>query len=307
MRRIALGIGAGLLLFAAAPALAVVEVSPIPDIQFGSWNPGSGDVQASADFCVASAQGTSARNYRVRVEFGVFELVNTLDPSQTVPVRIYYEDLLKNKTEPLAPDTWTGRNKRGVASCSPLQINGRLRVEIDAVDLLTVGVGTYRTTRTLTAERNGGDQDTEGFAIEITIGETAWVQRLDPIVLNYTPGSDATGNEAFCIWSSTGSYDVTISSQIPTGSTTFFASGQTTPANTVSYAVRFDTDGTAVDGAPVTEGSPISNQPTTESGDPPSCTSDNTSIHVTFPESGNLAAAPADTYTDELSILVQPR
>jgi hypothetical protein len=75
----------------------------------------------------------------------------------------------------------------------------------------------------------------------------------------------------------------------------------------VSYGVRFDTDGNAADGTPVTEGIIITNQPTSASGDPPSCTTDNTSIHVTFPESGNLAAAPADTYTDELSILVQPR
>ena len=75
----------------------------------------------------------------------------------------------------------------------------------------------------------------------------AWIQRLDPIALAYTMGSDAMVNEPFCVWTTTGAYDITISSLTPTASTSFIDTGQVIPANTVNFGVQFDTDTDASD------------------------------------------------------------
>jgi len=135
----------------------------------------------------------------------------------------------------------------------------------------------------------------------------AWIQRLDPIALAYTMGSDAMVNEPFCVWTTTGAYDITISSLTPTASTSFIATGQAIPANTVNFGVQFDTDTDASDGAVVTEGAVIINQSPAASGSPPSCLADNAAVYVNFSEAGNLDAAPADTYVDELTMVIEPR
>ena len=41
-------------------------------------------------------------------------------------------------------------------------------------------------------------------------------------------------------------------------------------------------------------------------GIPPDCSTNNAAFEVTFLEAGNLDAAPADTYRDELTLLVEP-
>jgi hypothetical protein len=240
------------------------------------------------------------------MQTGVFELVNTTDPSQTIPFRLIYDDFFKPSTSQLAPSAWDG-GKRGVVSCAPVQLNAGLTVEIDAVDLAVVTAGTYQASFTMLAQRTGFDLDQETVNIQISIGETAWIQRLDPIALGYTAGSDASGNEPFCVWTTTGAYDVTISSQTPTASTTFVAAGQAAPVNTVNFGVQFDTDADASDGVAVTEGTTILNQSPSASGSPPSCVVDNSAIYVNFPEAGNLARAPGDTYADELTLLIEPR
>ena len=296
-----------LLLVLPGPAYGVVNISPIPDLDLGTWSPALGDAQGSSSFCVQSANRGRARNYRVMVPDGSFQLTNTVDPSQTIPVRFYHEDLIRSTSQQLSPSTWSDRNKRGVDSCTPLQLNSGLRVEIDATDLAVVSAGTYQGTFTMLAQRNGFDQALETFNVQIAVGEMAWIQRLEPIALGYTMGSDASANEPFCIWTTTGAYDITISSQTPTGTTSFLAAGQAIPANTVDFGVQFDTDVDASDGTAVIEGSTITNQFPAASGDPPNCLADNAAIYVSFPEVGNLDGAPADTYADELTIVVEPR
>jgi len=297
----------GLLLFlTAGPAFGVVSMTPVSDILLPDWNPAQGDINGTVSFCVQSTQAstTNPRTYRSRLS-GNHELVNTVDAGQIVPIRLYHEDFLPPPVREQFVGTGWVRLKKGVSSCTPLVLNAGVRVEIDAIDLGAVTAGTYQGTFTITSRGNGVDNDV--FTVQVTIVDSAWIQRLDPIALNYVIGSDASGNEPFCVWSSTGAYDVTISSQTPTASTAYIASGQAVPTNTVNYGVQFDNDADASDGATVTEGTPILNQSTTASGMPASCLGDNTAIRVNFLESGNLDIAPADTYHDELTILIEPR
>jgi hypothetical protein len=299
-----------LLLLLAGPVYGIVTMTPVSDIQLGFWNPALGSLTGSSTFCVLSLQGSgpSVRDYRVRatpLSSATFELINTLDSTQLLPFRMDFNDLKGASTEQLAVDAWSSRDKQSADSCAGSELNAEIAVLFDAIDLSQVGAGIYRATFSLVAGASGRAEDT--FSIELTIGELVWIQRLDDIALGYVQGSDAVGDEPFCIWSSTAAYDITISSQTPTGSTTFVASGQVVAANTVDYSVQFDSDADASDGVAVTEGATLINQTTTASGSPPSCLGDNTALRIRFIEAGNLDAAPADTYQDQLILLIEPR
>lgn len=152
---------------------------------------------------------------------------------------------------------------------------------------------------------NPGATATGTVDVTVLVPDVVWIQNLTAITLGYTPGSDATGNEPFCITSSTGNYDITITSATTgNGNTDVDANG---PGGTVIYNVLFDDDADAsVGGSAVTTGTPIAGA-TSATGVPPSCAGgDNAAIFVTFPEAGNLAGAAAGSYTDELTLLVSP-
>jgi hypothetical protein len=299
---------AGLLaLMLVGPVWGRVEVTPVADIDLGSWDPSVGSLTGASSFCVLSTQGNRdiPRDYRMRLipqSSGLLELVSTIDPAQRIPILVYFDDLLTPSSEQLQANVWSTRDKQGVISCDPIQLNAQIRVALDAANIGAVVAGPYQAAFTLVEGASGRDVAT--FVVSVTISEAVWIQNLDPIPLAYSVGSDAVGNEPFCIWSSTGAYDLTISSTTPTAAPVFLASGQTVAANTVSYTVLFDTDTDASDGVTVTEGVLIGNQP---SSGLPSCLSDNAAIRVGFAEPANLAVAPADTYQDQLTLLVEPQ
>jgi hypothetical protein len=297
------------LLLVAGHASATVIVSPIPDISLGNWHPSVGNLNGTSGFCVHSTQGTgnTLRDYRVRVtpqSSAAFELISLVDTTQRIPIRVFFEDLLGQAEEELVVDAWSARENTAVNSCNPIQTNAQLRIEIAAADLGVVRAGFYQGSFRLRAGGSGQDSDT--FVVTLSISEAVWIQNLDPIALAYNVGSDVSGNESFCVWSSTGAYDITISSITPTASTSFVARGQASSANVLSYSVGFDNDADASDGVGVVEGAVIPSQTTNASGNPPNCVVDNAALRVYFIESGNLETAPADIYQDELTLLIEP-
>ena len=143
--------------------------------------------------------------------------------------------------------------------------------------------------------------------VTVTVPELFWIRNLDEISLTYVPGTPTTANESFCIFSTNAAYDLTISGTNATGSTDFQADGAAVPANNVIFNVLFDDDDDAsTGGGSVTEGALIDGVVSSNSGLPPDCTVDNVAIFVEFPEVGNLDSAPADTYSEELTLLVEP-
>jgi hypothetical protein len=122
------------------------------------------------------------------------------------------------------------------------------------------------------------------------------------------PGLTSTGT-VDVIYATNPAFDITISSLTPTAAVLFTATGQAVPGNTVDYTVDFSTAGdtdASTGGTPITEGVQLVGSNTTAVGVPPDCSTDNSAIYVTFAEAGNLATAPADTYRDQLTLLVEP-
>jgi hypothetical protein len=153
---------------------------------------------------------------------------------------------------------------------------------------------------------NPGATSTGTVDVSVVVPDVVWIQNLDPVVLGYTAGSDATANESFCVTSSTGAYQITFTSlNTAPGNTNITASG---PSGAVQYNVLFDDDADAsAGGSTVTTGTAITGNSSGYVAVPPSCASgDNASFFVTFLESGNLDSALAGTYTDELTLLVEP-
>jgi hypothetical protein len=140
--------------------------------------------------------------------------------------------------------------------------------------------------------------------VSVQVPDLFWIQNLDGIPLGYNLGSDATGEDEFCIFASTAAYDLTISSLTPTGTTTFVATGSGVP--TVDYTVKFDTSLDASLAPDVTEGVLIDGIASSNTAVPADCSADNVSIFVRFAEAGNLISAPADVYSDTLTLLVEP-
>jgi hypothetical protein len=153
---------------------------------------------------------------------------------------------------------------------------------------------------------NPGATSTGTVDVSVIVPDVVWIQNLDPVALGYTAGSNATANESFCVTSSTSAYQITFTSlNTANGNTDITASG---PSGSVLYNVLFDDDADAsAGGSTVTTGTAITGNVSGYSAVPPSCASgDNASFFVTFLESGNLDSALAGTYTDELTLLVEP-
>jgi len=141
--------------------------------------------------------------------------------------------------------------------------------------------------------------------VDVTVDSMVWIQRLEAISLTYVPATLTQQNEPFCIWTNqgTGDYDLTITST----STTFQATGDVSAA-TVDYTVRVDTgDADASNGTLANEGDTFPGSLGAAGALPAACTVDNAAIFVDFVEAGNMDSAVADTYRDEVQLLIEPR
>jgi len=146
-----------------------------------------------------------------------------------------------------------------------------------------------------------GATSTGTLDVSVAVPPLALIENLDAISLNYTSG-DTVGSDTFCIWSTTGGYNITISSFNGVG--TFVADSGT---DTVNYNVVFDDTTDPSTGSAVTEGSNVTGYSTPDSVFPAGCSGgDNAVLEVTFPAAGNLDGASAGNYTDEVTLLVAP-
>lgn len=151
-----------------------------------------------------------------------------------------------------------------------------------------------------TADGTVGATSTGTLDVSVAVPEVALIENLNPISLNYTNGSDAVGTDTFCIWSTTGAYNVTIQSLNGAGS--FIAANG---PDQVGYDVVFDDSTDPSTGVTVNEGVNIPSLATTETTFPAGCSGDNAVLEVTFPDA-NLNGAGAGVYTDEVTLIVAP-
>lgn len=139
--------------------------------------------------------------------------------------------------------------------------------------------------------------------ITMSVEDRVQVTGLDDMLLGTYGGSgDLFSEMSFCVYrNGTGLYDLTVSSNNQSGSNEFRASDG---LNFVVYTVLFDEDNTAADGDPIASG--VQELDLVGHATSTSCAgSENASVRVTFGEAA-LQAAPAGSYTDTLTFLVEP-
>jgi hypothetical protein len=158
----------------------------------------------------------------------------------------------------------------------------------------------------LAATVDGTVGPTSSGTLDVTMNvpALALIENLDPIVLNWS-STDVTGQDTFCIWSTTGGYNITVDSQNGAGGGFVAADG----AANLTYSVIFNDDTDPTTGTAVTDGVNLSTTPslaTADSSFPPGCAADNAVLQVTFPYSGNLDSAAQGTYTDTMTLTVSP-
>jgi hypothetical protein len=183
------------------------------------------------------------------------------------------------------------------------QMNDLLRNKLPnrlAVACLVGGLSMSGAVVAATADGTVGATSTGTLDVSVAVPEVALIQNLNAISLSYTSGSDAVGSDTFCIWSTTGGYNVTITSLNGAGS--FIAANG---PDQVGYDVVFDDSTDPATGVAVTEGAIINSLATTETGFPAGCAGDNAVLEVTFPDA-NLNSAGAGVYTDEVTLIVAP-
>lgn len=149
-----------------------------------------------------------------------------------------------------------------------------------------------------------GADSTGTVDVDVTVDSLVWIQNLTGLDAGtYVPGSDPEANDPFCIWTNqgTGNYRITVTS----ANGGFTADSGT---DTVTYVTRLDlTDTDASDGTQLTDGQTLAGSTGAPGAFPPiTCSTDNAAVHVLFPETGNMESATAGSYTDELTLFVEP-
>ena len=160
----------------------------------------------------------------------------------------------------------------------------------------------------VTQDGTVGPDSTGTVDVRIFVPDLVLIENLDDILLNYIPGGgDVVVTEPFCIWATAGTlYDITISSDTPTSTSTFVANGT---SGSVQYTVDFDDAAAGGGWESVVEGALLNNAGAGyvgAAGVPPGCPSDNARLRVSAAEASNLDSAVADTYGDTLTLLVTP-
>lgn len=137
--------------------------------------------------------------------------------------------------------------------------------------------------------------------ITLTIDPLVQISALDDIALGtYTGGGDMTGADDLCVYSNNGGYDITA-----TGNGAGQAFELIGGSANIPYTVEWATTAGAATGTSLTSGVTLAGQGGTFTT--PNCNgADNARVIVTV-DSTTLAAAPADSYTGVLTLLVAPQ
>ena len=165
-----------------------------------------------------------------------------------------------------------------------------------AAGLLSAGLATAANNPTNpTPGTSTGD-----LTVTIQVPGVVFVSGLTDITLPYVVGGgDISDFDDFCIWSSTGTYGLTLTSTNTSSVGTFEALNT---ADRVEYTVEFANSTVAAARSPMTEST---NRPTNASSGTAGCAINNASIGIDVVEIGNLdSASEAGDYLDVLVFLV---
>lgn len=302
-----------------------LEVRNIPNTSFGVWIQ-AGSVSARARSCISSASDDSPRPrgwfawqmpYQVKVADlgggGDFYLYLDGDTSNTgnrrIGISLSHRDLHDGGAfEILSHNAYDSHSHVGsFRNCLQNGDNSELRINITGNELNGKVSGYYTGTFSLTAIGGvwGSATDSDTFTVDITIQARpeVMISRLDNLNLGTHSGlGDIYAEERFCVYSSSGggSYNMTISSTNQDGGGNFFLDGA---LGQIPYDLDFIDQGSGPGTTSVGSGtlSGFGN-----SADPDCNGSNNATLSV-FIRERDLQRSKSGTYSDRLTILVEPQ
>jgi len=158
-----------------------------------------------------------------------------------------------------------------------------------------------------TSNGSVGPTSTGSVDLTILVPDLLLVSNLNDIIFQHDRVNGASATESFCVWASPGvTYDLTISSLSPTGTTTFKASSGSA---FIDYTVEFADNVTLFEAEEVTEGQPMDGDGsgyTPDTSPLPNCDAgDNAAIRIST-VGGDLENPVAGIYEDTLTLVVEP-
>jgi hypothetical protein len=281
--------------------VAAIDVQPISNIDFGTWDVTQGNVSASSDFCVVSTAGASgnARDYAVTAVPEISGAFEVAGGGVAIPFTVTFTDLIGGAAEALQPSVRTARDKTGVGACAGAQ-NARVTIAFSSVDLASAPAGTYQLRIVLSAQNNNGSAASAGFEVRVGIPDQIRISGLDPIDLGSFDGvSDLEGTDSLCVYRNSGG---AVYSLLATGDGAGGAFAVSNGVAVVPYGVEYDDGGgftTLASGVPITASG--ANTVAMDCGGSP-----NASVRVVVGASDVNAAAPG-AYIGTLTLMVAPQ
>jgi hypothetical protein len=298
-------------LLVSTPALGQRQAAldPISDYDFGSWaNAGSLSLTNTTCATMIRANG-SLSDYRVRVSDlytsanGNFYLYLDGDNSSTsLEVTVDHMDISEGTYDSLQENIQASDDHDSPALNCPSEDNLYLRVNIASSELAGKPGGDYEGYFELRVKR-GNALATENFYVNVTVAASPEVQisHLDSVDFGQHSGlGDLSVTETFCVYSSEGSYNISVDSTGRTGGNHYLLA--TSGGDTIPLAILFADNGTGP-GTVQLNSNTASGTGHTSSTD---CAgTDNASLTFQLAES-DLQAASTGTYSEQITILIVP-
>lgn len=153
-----------------------------------------------------------------------------------------------------------------------------------------------------TADGTQGATSTGTTDVTVTVGNRAQITKLNTIALGTFDGVNAmTGTDEMCVYTTSGNYDITLSSANPTAGNVFQVKSGT---DFIAYVVKFDDDADASDATPVLSGVTVT--PLVGDSTDAGCSGGiNAELEVSI-TAANLLAAANGSYLDTVTLVVTP-
>jgi hypothetical protein len=315
-------VGVSLLFLSTSSALMAAgsanEITTPSDFSFGIWT--TGTISETNIGCAVAAEDRGGRwalrIYKINVRNldtgDGFYLYLDGDPNNSgnkrIEVGIEYADLLNGNTfEILSQNRYDSSPHNGQPPGCPDGNNAALRVSISDSELSSKVGGYYVGEFDIWLKEGNTEVPSLGsFEISVTVGGVAQVQisHLDNIAFGqYGRTGNLSADEHFCVYSSNnnGGYRLSVSSNSQDSSGNFYMQGDAF-GSVIPLSVSFAATGVGSGTTPVTSNVVSANG---DSNSTDCFGSDNATLTL-FMAEADLQAAKSDSYTDLLTILVEP-
>lgn len=300
------------LLLVSMPALGQRQASldPISDYDFGSWA-NAGSLSLTKTTCATMLRNNgSLSEYRIRVsdEYATsssnnFYLYLDGDSSATsIEITVDHMDTSEGTYDSLTEGDQAADDHDSPAANCPSGDNLYLRINIASTELAGKPGGDYEGYFELRIKR-GNALDSEVFYVNVTVAASPEVQisHLDSVDFGQHNGlGDLSVTETFCVYSSEGSYNISVDSTGRTGGNHYLLA--TSGGDTIPLAILFADNGTGPGTVQLNSNTASGNGHTSSTD----CAgTDNASLTFQLAES-DLQAASTGSYSEQITILIVP-